>query len=175
MMKKNNLLSKEVIFSSDWFSLVAKKFERGPSPYYAVEGPECVTVLAVKDDGKIILVNQFRQTLGKNTMELPGGHIDPGETPADAAKRELLEETGYSCSEITYMGKLYADTGRLSNEVNYFLATQLKRESYKIEDESVVTEISPEDLRAMIFNGEFAHSQDIACIMLAFQKHGLIF
>ena len=60
-----------------------------------IDHPEATAVVPFISEGEIIMVRQFRYALGKETLEIPAGKMDPGERPEDCAKRELLEETGY--------------------------------------------------------------------------------
>jgi ADP-ribose pyrophosphatase len=70
-----------------------------------LEAPSAV-VLALRDDGRVVLVREFRPGLEESVLELPGGEIDEGEDPLDAARRELLEETGYE-GEIVAAGTMF--------------------------------------------------------------------
>lgn len=81
-----------------------------------------VAVLAMTDDKKIILARQFRPGPGVVLDELPGGGIDDDETPEDAVRRELLEETGYVCRKLENLGRPY-ECGYSTVERHAFLAT----------------------------------------------------
>lgn len=70
-----------------------------------VEAPTAV-VLALRDDGQVVLVREFRPGLEESLLELPGGEIEDGEDPREAARRELLEETGYE-GELTDAGTMF--------------------------------------------------------------------
>ena len=88
-----------------------------------------VSVVAVTEDGRLLLVRQFRPAVGRMTLELPSGHVEPGETPEQAARKELLEETGYLADTFTLLGNLSPDTGRLGNRMWCFFAKGARRES----------------------------------------------
>ena len=68
-------------------------------------------------------MRQYRPAVEERTLELPSGHVDPGETPIAAATRELMEETGYVADKIEEIGVIRPDTGRLSNRLWCFFAT----------------------------------------------------
>src|SRR5688500_17609714 len=84
---------RSVVCESRWGRLRAEPDGDG-DPYYLLQVPDCVTVVARTSEGRILLVRQHRVVTGEQTIELPSGHVDPGETPEQAARRELLEETG---------------------------------------------------------------------------------
>jgi ADP-ribose pyrophosphatase len=69
--------------------------------------PGAVAVLALHDDGRLVLVRQWRYPVGRVLLELPAGKLDPGETTLACAMRELLEETGYSAAEWAYAGEIH--------------------------------------------------------------------
>jgi 8-oxo-dGTP pyrophosphatase MutT (NUDIX family) len=82
------------IFSvrEDWYAHPDKEGERS---FFVIETPDWVNVVAVTPDDEVVLIRQMRPGVGGVRLEIPGGVIDPGEAPADAAVRELREETGY--------------------------------------------------------------------------------
>ena len=91
-------------------------------PYFVVELPPCVCAVAITNDDRVILVKQYRHPIEETIIELPGGFVDEGETIEQAIARELLEETGYSFTSFTPLGKLAANPGILNNYTHLFLA-----------------------------------------------------
>jgi NUDIX domain len=82
----------KILFSTPWFDLVEKLVGPDCSPHYSISARDYLSVLAVTRDGMFPLVRQFRPTVEMVTLELPGGHVDEGEGPEEAARKELQEE-----------------------------------------------------------------------------------
>ncbi|CAI8364479.1 MAG: Methanol dehydrogenase activator [Acidimicrobiales bacterium AG-410-I20] len=90
-----------------------------------VRHPGAVAVVAL-DKGDVILVNQYRPALEMNTLEIPAGKLDmPGETKTEAARRELIEETGYDCGEITLLLEFHNSAGFTDEITSIYLAREL--------------------------------------------------
>jgi ADP-ribose pyrophosphatase len=97
-------------------------------------------MLPVDENGRILLVRQYRLPVRRYLWELPAGTLDPGETPLRAAKRELAEETGYHAKKWTKIAEFYPSPGFLSEKMTVYLATQLTAgEAQPMEDERIVT------------------------------------
>src|SRR5437899_9349183 len=90
-----------------------------------VRHPGSAVMLAADERKQIILVRQYRQAAGGNLWELPAGRLDPGENPLQAAKRELVEETGYRARQWKKLISFYPSPGFVSEKMTIFLATGL--------------------------------------------------
>ncbi|MGB4834335.1 MAG: NUDIX hydrolase [Candidatus Moraniibacteriota bacterium] len=97
--------------------------------FYTVEGGELIAILAVDRDSNVFLVKQYRHAVGDVTIDLPGGGVEKGEQPIDAARRELAEETGMLANHMEKLLTYYPDSGRTTCTKHIFLATELKEDT----------------------------------------------
>lgn len=95
--------------------------------FYCIESAEWVNVVPVTTDGQVVMVRQFRHGSQTLTLEIPGGMIDAGETPADAALRELLEETGYTAERAIPAGAVNPNPALFGNRVHTFVAPGVEK------------------------------------------------
>ncbi len=91
-----------------------------------VRHPGAVVILPLLDDGRICFERNFRVAVGQTLIELPAGTLEPGEDPAETARRELAEETGYRAGRIEPLLTFCMSPGILDERMHLFLATQLQ-------------------------------------------------
>ena len=120
-MKKAQRERKSV-FATPWFQVLAEEPPGGGKPHYLIQGKDFVVIVAVTRDNRILLVRQYRPPVAAMTLELPAGHVEPGETPKQAARRELLEETGYDAKSFTLFATLSPSVARFTNRMYCFFA-----------------------------------------------------
>ncbi|MBV8192828.1 MAG: NUDIX hydrolase [Alphaproteobacteria bacterium] len=98
------------------------------SPYHTIEFPEWVCAVTLTPDQEIVLIEEYRHGIGRNSFELPCGMPDEeGEDLLVATRRELLEETGYAADEWHVLGSATANTARQNNRVHAFLALDARK------------------------------------------------
>lgn len=105
------------------------------STFNRIEVRDSVIVIPIFKDGSVLMVETYRHGVGTELLELPGGLIDEGETAKGSAKRELIEETGYSCDKIRIVNWFYTWPGRAGQRNFVLLATNLKAHSNRKVDE----------------------------------------
>ena len=130
-----------------------------------------VVMIAVTDEGKIIMEEQFRKPLDKVILELPAGKLEPGEDPKEAALRELAEETGYRAGSIEHI-VTYTPTCGYSNEYLYvYVCKDLTPGETNLDDtESIdVVEYTADELIEMIMNKKIIDSKTLVGILFARQ------
>lgn len=134
-----------------------------------VEHPGAVAVVPVLDDGRIIMVSQYRHAAGKILLEIPAGKLDKGEQPKECALRELEEETGYQCRNLQKLASVYTTPGFSNEVIHIYLAEGLIRTQQRLdEDEFLNMECyTKEQLHSMITDGSICDNKSITGLLLA--------
>ena len=96
-----------------------------------IKHPGAVAVIAVTDEGKIVMVRQYRKAMDRILVEIPAGKLEKGEKPEVTAIRELQEETGYTCDGVTPLISFYTSPGFADELVHLFVAKGLKKDDQK--------------------------------------------
>ncbi|MGA9882903.1 MAG: NUDIX hydrolase [Candidatus Acidiferrales bacterium] len=105
-----------------------------------VAHPGSVVVIPVLDDGRIVLIRQFRYAAGQYLWELVAGHKEPGEDPAKGARRELMEETGYTAKRIRKLFEIFPSPGLLGERMDIYLAEGLTKGKAQPEDDEKISQ-----------------------------------
>lgn len=129
--------------------------------FFVIENPDWVNVIALTETDEIVLIEQFRHGIEDVILEIPGGMIDEDERPETAARRELLEETGYVSDEFVLLGKSRPNPAIQDNWIYHFAAfnCEKKEEVHFDEHENVVTKLVPvADVKKLIRSGAITHS-----------------
>ena len=124
-------------------------------------------VVAVRDDGKILMVRQYRHAIDKYTLEIPAGGINPGEDPYEAALRELEEETGYHADKAEHLIDIFTTVAFCSEMIFIYKATDLVKSKQHLEEDEFgnVEEFTIDELVELVFNGTIQDSKTICAIM----------
>lgn len=125
--------------------------------FYVLEAPDWVNVIPLTADGEVVMIRQYRHGRSEETLEIPGGMIDPGdESPAVAAARELAEETGYLARRIEAIGAVAPNPAIQDNLCHSFVATDLHQtgEQHLDDAEDIAVELVPlQDIPRLIRGG----------------------
>lgn len=131
--------------------------------------PGGAVIVPILNNGKIILVKQYRYPHDEIILELPAGKLDKGEEPLHCAIRELKEETGYTSNEIKKLGKIYTTPGFCNEVLHIFLAKDLSAGDHKREEgeeEMELIELSIDEIDEKIRSGEIVDAKTICGITM---------
>ncbi|MEH1853395.1 MAG: NUDIX hydrolase [Nostoc sp.] len=143
-------------------------------PYYFLEYPTWVNVVALTKNQEVVLVEQYRHGLKKTILELPSGAVEAEDVfPLEAAKRELLEETGYTSNNFIETGILSPNPANHSNLTHCFLATDVEHVSdlkLDVTEQINVVLLPLENLIELIDNGRFLQTLHISSLFFSLKK-----
>ena len=171
-------LSSEYLFNDLWFK-VRRDVCKTPQgkivdPYYVYEFSEWVTAVAVTEEGKIVMVRQYRHALRDECIEFPGGCVDATDKDFSAAiRRELLEETGYSFSDLKPLGIISANPSTNSNLMHMFLATGGKKVSAQSLDHNEEIEVelfTLDEVKQLIKENKILQAMHVTCFLYAMME-----
>ncbi len=161
------------------YRVFSTRMDIGKSPitgkehdFYIIEAPTWVNVVAIDSYGKILLIKQYRHGIRSVTFEIPGGMVDSGESPLGAAKRELLEETGFDSNDWALIGKVHPNPAIQDNLCLTYLAKNVEQVMEpKFEGtEDIATFLVPADeIVRLVSSGKITH----ALVISAFYWYSL--
>ena len=170
---KRDLVAKGVII--DYYQDTMLIPNGNTAKWDLIDHKGAAAVVAVRDDGKLLMVRQYRNALERDTLEIPAGGLNGREEPTmDAAKRELEEETGYICGSMELLNSIYTTVAFCNEKIDIYLARKLKRGKQHLdEDEFLNVEAhSLEELKQMIFECRIQDSKTICGILTYASKYG---
>lgn len=164
----------ETIYSHKILELERRELVAGEDRREAIvmTAPEWINVIPLLDDGRVVLVRQWRFGLQTPMLEIPGGLVDPGEDPSTAAARELIEETGYRAGRLELLGTTHPNPAIFDTRLTTWLATDLEavgagQSVFGVDDEEILCETAPlEEIPGMIARGDISHSLVVAAFYL---------
>ncbi|MBC5775123.1 NUDIX hydrolase [Pontibacter sp. KCTC 32443] len=175
------VLKSELVFNEKWYKLRRDEVELPNGmvldDYYVSVRPDVVLTFPVTEDGQVIFVKQYKHAAANIFIELPGGVIDDHENnPLEAARREMLEETGYTSDNMELVAEVIDNPTKDTNKIYFYLA----RDAYKIaeqdldESESIeVLHVPVQEVEHMVLSGQINVSGSVALCLLALRKLGL--
>ena len=172
-MQEIKKISSQILHKNPWWEYKCDKIIRpdgSEGEYCYTETPGNVIVIPILDDGRLVLVRQYRYLGEKNSIEFPGGGIGKDESSTDAAKRELLEESGYNTENLIKIGAFEPSVGVIKDLSHVFIANELNLQQEPKSDEMEKTEViirRVDEFENMIKQGEIWDGQVLAAWALA--------
>ncbi len=164
----------QTLLQNRWCTLRADSFRRADGrviePYYILDDPDWVHVVATRADGQVAVVRQFRPAANTFCLELPGGVVERGEDPLRSAQRELREESGCTAETWRLLHVMHPNPARQTNRFHLFLATDVHELGTQALDENEQIEacfLPVERILHEIHHGEFTQGLHIAAFLLA--------
>jgi ADP-ribose pyrophosphatase len=173
-------LSSKYLFKETWFTIRRDTCETTDgkiiSPYYVYEFPTWVTAVALTQEGKIILVRQYRHALNVTNFETPGGCVDDTDASLEVAiARELLEETGYRFEKFEQIAKISSNPSTNNNWMHIFLATGGKLVQAQQLDHNEDIEVylfSIDEVKQLLKENQIVQSMHVTALFYALEKLG---
>jgi ADP-ribose pyrophosphatase len=165
------LVEKQLIYSGKKIRLEVHRLEgenNRITQREVVVHPGAVVILALMDDGRVLLIKNRRYSVGQILIELPAGTLEKDEDPMNCAGRELLEETGYLAGKLKPIGSFYSSPGVLSEKLHAFAAYDLQKRDTALEEGEEI-ELLPTPFNEaieMIGNGQICDAKTIATLLM---------
>ena len=168
------LASTPVYRFDPWLAVERQKIElsdgRVVDDYHRIALQDFAGIVARAEDGRFLVTRQYRHGPGRVCLTLPGGALDPGEAPLDAAKRELREETGFEALAWRSLGSFTVNANYGCGTAHFFAAEGARQTTALASDDLEDTELvllTEDELHAALDRGEFAAMGAVAAILLA--------
>ncbi|TEU12174.1 MAG: NUDIX hydrolase [Anaerolineales bacterium] len=142
--------------------------------FYVIESVDWVNVIPLTPDNQVVMVRQYRHGTRQISLEVPGGLVNPRDTPMDTARKELLEETGYQAEEITLIGTAHPQPAVLNNRQLTFLANNVQKTAALNLDEGEDIEVvlvPLSEIPRLIRQGEITNAMVILAFYWYFMEH----
>ncbi len=142
--------------------------------FYVIETQDWVNIIPLTVDRRVVMIQQYRHGSREVTLEIPGGLVDPGETPDSAAARELLEETGYEAEAVEKIGASNPNPAIFNNRCYTFVARNVTkvRDPMPDQTEDIEAALIPiADIPELIRKGKIDHAIVISAFCHYFLQH----
>lgn len=164
------LLSSRTVYTGRLFNVELDELEM-PNGVVAkresLRHPGAVCMVPVDDEGRLLLVTQYRHSAGRRLLEIPAGTLEPGEEPEPAAIRELQEEVGMIPGRVKALGGMWVAPGYTTEYIHIFVCTELRPSKLSADDDEDL-EVFPttvEDALAMIDSGEICDAKSVIGVL----------
>lgn len=172
------LESEQLLNRGTWMNLRVERVQL-PSgsvvpEWFVLEFPDWINVIAITADGRFVMEDQYRHALGQTGFELVAGVVDPGETPLEAAQRELLEETGFGGGKWVHFMTVSPNPTNHTNLCHTFLATdvvQVGEQATEATEDINVDIFTREEVLQLLADGQFVQALHAAPLWKYFAQH----
>ena len=164
--------SANTLYKGKVFDLVSEKITlpNGNTTHMdIIRHPGASAIIPMVDRHTVILLKQYRHAIGSDIWEIPAGTLEKNEAPVTCAKRELIEETGYSAAQWEKLGKIIPVPGYSDETIHVFLASQLSAGKQNLDTNEVIEihRIKMSSALEMIYNGEIRDGKTVSGLLLA--------
>lgn len=178
-MEKWKTIDSKYIIQRPWATLRVDKLEMPngniKEEYYVLEYPTWVNMVAITEDNQVIFVKQYRHGASQIMVELPAGVVEENEDPEIAARRELLEETGYAFDDISYVCELYANPATSGNLTYTYLLTggrKVQEQELDPSEDIDVVLMDLEDVKQFLFDNKIGQALHTSALFYTLKKLG---
>ncbi|MGB7528402.1 NUDIX hydrolase [Sphingobacterium cellulitidis] len=178
-MEKWKTINSNYIIQRPWATLRVDKLEMPngniKEEYYVLEYPTWVNMVALTEDNQVIFVKQYRHGAGQIMVELPAGVVEENEDPEIAARRELLEETGYAFDQITYVCELFANPATSGNITYTYLLTggrKVQEQDLDPSEDIEVVLMDLEEAKQFLFENKIGQALHSSALFYTLKKLG---
>jgi ADP-ribose pyrophosphatase len=174
MIKVN---SKKLLHKGRVFELYSENLTTAQGKTFNLEvirHPGAAAIVPVDEDGTVLLLSQYRHAVGGRIWEIPAGTLDPGETPEICARRELVEETGFSARSWEKLGEITPVPGYSDERIHLYLATDLDATEQSLDENEIldVNRFSFDDTIDMVHTGRIQDAKSICGLLFAARAMG---
>ncbi|MGJ1205815.1 NUDIX hydrolase [Sphingobacterium lactis] len=178
-MEKWKVLDSSYIIQRPWATLRVDKLEMPngniKEEYYVLEYPTWVNMVGITEEEEILFVRQYRHGANEVMVELPAGVVEEGEDPEYAARRELMEETGYAFGEATYVCELFANPATSGNLTYTYLLTggkKVQEQQLDPSEDIEVVHMSIEEAKQFLLENKIGQALHSAALFYTLKKLG---
>lgn len=179
-MKPWQVLGSKLLIDERWLQLREDRVRLGNGHeidrFHVIHGPDWASVLCVTDASEVVLVRQYRHGIASPSLELPAGVIEPNETPEQAARRELVEETGYESDDWVSIQSVSTEPARHTTRAHFFCARGARPVRSPAPEETEVLELVKvplAELGQLALDGRIVHGVHVGAILAALAR-GLV-
>lgn len=176
-MEKYERIGRELIHKGviiDYYQDTIKVPNGNIAKWDYIKHKGAAAVVAVKDDGKLLMVRQFRNALDRETLEIPAGGLNGTEEPTDiAAARELEEEAGYTAGKLELLISIRTTVAFCDEKIDVYVATDLKRSKQHLDEDEFldVETYTIEELIQMVYDCKIQDGKTVAALLAYYNKY----